>query len=102
MASQNRDEEPSLLLMLSNGFTNPAKRADRIYIQQLFLGVLKVNLSYVKGKRSVWETGRNVSMITKQLLEEVVKPFSTHHVSSEVFASWSQQTSNEDRHMEGK
>jgi hypothetical protein len=94
-------DEPSLASLLANGFSDESKKEKKVYIEQLFLGVIRVNISYVKGKRASWESTRHGGWIDKRI-EEIVKPFSSLHATSDVFAAWSRQTSDEDRRAEGK
>ena len=98
-------EEPSLLSLLMGGFSDEKKKAKKVYIEQLFLGVLRFNLSYIKGKRNVWE--RRLRTASTSLLSPMATVgealddfYPSHHRKSDVFASWSRQTSDEDQRAE--
>lgn len=81
----------------------------RVYIEHLFLGVVKFNISYLKGKKqnAAWEPGdivegiRSLPQVAVQGGERLKNIFAFHHEKSDVFLLWSQQTSDED-HREGK
>lgn len=103
--------EPGLfsLLMGENG----PGRESKVYIEQLFLGVVKVNLSYLKGKKQTWdytnqgswgEKGfddvRNLPHTAFSLGEKIINYTTHHHDKSDIFNSWCQQTYDEDRWAE--
>lgn len=95
-------DEPSLVSLVAVGFSDDSKKEKKVYIEQLFLGVIRVNLSYVKGKRAIWDsTSKSVGWMD-QRIEEIIQPLWGHHQPSDVFAAWSRQTSDEDRFAEGK
>lgn len=93
-------EEPDLCWLLENGF-NLSQESQRVYVEQLFLGVIKFNLSYVKGRRNAWDLSRRPAEFLYKQLEEAVQRFS-HHSASDMLATWSRKTSNEDKFEEGK
>lgn len=60
----------------------------RLYAEQVVLGALRVNLSYLKGKKQ--------STLLERLSDDV-QYFRFHHEKSDIFFSWSQRTFDEDR-----
>ena len=67
---------------------------NQIYIEQLFLGAIKVNLSYLKGSQTyeyLLASQRNL----EQTLTGLVAP--KLHEKCDVFTAWSQHTYDEDR-----
>jgi hypothetical protein len=103
-------DEPGLFSLLI-GESGPG-RESKVYIEQLFLGVVKVNLSYLKGKKQTWdytnqswgekglEGVRNLPQTALSLGEKIINNTTHHHDKSDVFSSWSQQTYDEDRWAE--
>jgi hypothetical protein len=100
--------EPGLLSLLIGDESGP-RRESKVYIEQLFLGVVKVNLSYLKGKKQVWEFANQgprgekglegVLALPKNALalgERAINYTLHHHDKSDVFIGWSQQTYAED------
>ena len=101
---------PSLFSMLEgtgNGDSPSAKT--KIYVEQLILGLVKVNLSYIKGKKHSWEQadeGARARGLKKQVKEipnlalATAGAAITNNLSrvdqSEVFFRWSQHTYDED------
>ena len=111
------DDENSPASLLSvlrgegEGGSSSTKR--RIYIEQLILGLVKVNLSYVKGKNKgqPWELSGEVPRAIKNLEVKELPHLAlaaggvqlgniVRADQSEVFAKWSQHTYDED-FMEG-
>jgi C2 domain len=109
----DESNEPTLYSMLTGEGRN-TKGETRVYIEQLFLGVVKFNLSYLKGKKEKegWkanETGwtdlamedaAKVALIATG--ETLIRTFSYYHEKSDIFTGWSQHTSHEDRVSEGR
>jgi hypothetical protein len=104
-------DEPGLFSLLI-GESGPG-RESKVYIEQLFLGVVKVNLSYLKGKKQTWdytnqgswgekglEDVRNLPQTALALGERIINYRTHHHDKSDVFNRWSQQTYDEDRWAE--
>jgi hypothetical protein len=96
-------DEPGLFSLLL-GESRPG-RENKVYIEQLFLGVVKVNLSYLKGKKQTWDfTNQNWGEKSLEgvlsLGEKIFNYTTHHHDKSDVFNSWSQQTYDEDRWAE--
>lgn len=89
-------EEPSLLTLLENHF-NDTSKSNKIYIEQLFLGVVRLNLSYVKGKKGTYDSPPLAEWLSKDISDHL----SYHRKGSAVFVDWSRQTSDEDRRAEG-
>ena len=91
--------EDSLISLLSEGH-DEMKGRQRVYIEQLFLGVVKFNLSYLKGTkdtRTVIEdqlgaVGSRVNDVGGRVFGMVLP--SSHHEESDVFSTWSQHTAN--------
>jgi hypothetical protein len=105
-------DEPSLVALLAGGFRDENGNGNKVYIEQLFLGVVKCNLSYTKGRgKRPTEGGRAVrgddpALFLRQVAvvggERLMENFSMYHRKSDVFASWSRQTSDEDRRAEDR
>ena len=89
-----RDPESSLLHILAGGFEE-IKGRQRVYIEQLFLGVVKFNLSYLKGTKETRVLDDPIGDLTGRLDLEKRK----RHVKADIFASWSQNT---EQHHGGK
>ena len=84
-----------------------AAKDKMVYIEQLFLGILKVNLSYLKGKKQTWELTSQGNWVIKRVdgshgLQNLAgssgqfagsSPF---HVDSEAMTRWSQHTSDDE------
>jgi hypothetical protein len=110
-SDMQESDEPGLFSLLI-GESGPG-RESKVYIEQLFLGIVKVNLSYLKGKKQTWdytnqnswgEKGfddvRNLPQTALALGEKIINYTTHHHDKSDVFNSWSQQTYDEDRWAE--
>lgn len=82
----------------------------KVYIEQLFLGVIKVNLSYLKGKKQAWELTSQGGFVEKKVrgsrafknVEVLVNSSSLFHGNSDALLSWAQHTSAEDFQTESK
>ena len=90
---------PSLLSILEGaGEEGSAAAKRKVYVEQLILGLVKVNLSYVKGKKQSWELTDEGAKAMKNL--EVKELLYLENVArndqSEVFVKWSQHTYDED------
>jgi hypothetical protein len=103
---------PSLFSMLEgtgDGDSPSAKM--KIYVEQLILGLVKVNLSYIKGKKHSWELadeGARARALKKHLdvkeipnlalatAGSVISNSLARAEQSEVFFRWSQHTYDED------
>lgn len=98
LLAEDSCDEPSLLSVVVEVTSN--EQADRrVYIQQLSLGVLKFNISYLKGKKeskisydlSEWTNGQSQDQISSSELAE-----------SDAFRRWSQNTSHDEFDFVGK
>jgi hypothetical protein len=100
------DDAPTLLSILEGegeGGSQASRR--KVYVEQLVLGLVKVNLSYVKGKKQSWElTDEGAKAMknleVKELPNLALAAGGVHQGNfaeqSEVFARWSQHTYDED------
>ena len=96
------------LLVSENG--NSSGGATRVYIEQLFLGIVKVNLSYLKGKKQAWELTNQGGFVEKKPrgrrafknTEVLVNSSSLFHGSSDALMNWAQHTSEDEDHVERK
>ena len=96
-------KNPALFAILqSAGNRGALSQKQKMYVEQLILGLVKINLSYVKGKKQnldATENGRNgiqnftVATGGGQIIERDV---GKKNDQSEVFTRWSQLTSDED------
>jgi hypothetical protein len=96
-------KNPALFAILqSAGNRGALSKKQKMYVEQLILGLVKINLSYVKGKKQnldVTENGRNaiqnftVATGGGQIIDRDV---GKKNGQSEVFTRWSQLTSDED------
>ena len=92
-------EGPTLWDLLTGEHSAEDATAGKVYVEQLVLGLLKVNLSYVKGKKQSWELTDKGDWVSKtadpgfqnpsQAVGEAGDP-------SEMFTRWSQHTYDED------
>lgn len=90
-------DSPSLFSMLTGENSEGDGGSGKVYVEQLVLGLLKVNLSYVKGKKQTWELTDKGDWVSKlsdpgfqsQTLGDDGDP-------SEMFTRWSQHTYDED------
>lgn len=78
------------LLSVVNDLNGSEKADRRVYVQQLFLGVLKFNLSYVKGKKDS-KTGKEKS---EWIISNAAA--GSEHADSDAFRRWSQNTSHDE------
>ena len=97
------DTNPSLYTVLeSSGNRGALSQKQKMYIEQLILGLVKINLSYVKGKKQIFdmtENGRNAIQnftIATASGQTTDKGVEKNNDQSEVFTRWSQLTSGED------
>lgn len=104
--------DPTLLSLLGGGGSASGGES-KVYIEQLFLGVVKVNLSYLKGKKQAWELTtqgdwvekrlegvRSLPKVAKAVGERILSHQTLHNEKSDTFIKWSQQTYDEDRWAE--
>lgn len=90
-------------LLLESDFHEGARKQSKMYIKQLYLGVVKINLSYLKGKTS--STLGRVNNRLSQLLtfaggEYLLDLLSFEKEKSNIFQSWQKHTFDEERHVE--
>ena len=102
--------EPTLAALLTENQStsyNPAEK--KVYVGQLLLGYMKINLSYLKGRRSNWERetglklgdqGPNVTGITIGARGMIVGRHKGDSLSP-VYIRWSERTQDEDLYTEG-
>ena len=92
--------ESTLMSLLSEG-NEEKKGRQRVYIEQLFLGVVKFNLSYLKGtKETRTAVQDHLGAIATRAQDTGGRVFgmvlpSSHHEKSGVFATWSQHTAHQ-------
>ena len=96
--------EPALEALLAenqDASYNPAEK--KVYVGQLLLGYMKINLSYLKGRRSNWEKetglGPNVTAITIGARGMIVGRHRGDSLSP-VYLRWSERTQDEDLYTE--
>jgi hypothetical protein len=106
----NNEEEhafgPSLLSILEGPGSGASGSKKKFYVEQLILGLVKINLSYIKGKKHSWEADQGALSIKNLEVTELpnlaaaksrnkansnVKPD-----QSDAFQRWSQHTYDED------
>jgi hypothetical protein len=100
---------PSLFSMLEGtGDGDSPSAKTKIYVEQLILGLVKVNLSYIKGKKHSWELadeGARARALKKHIgvnemalatAGAVISNTLARAEQSEVFFRWSQHTYDED------
>lgn len=107
MKSTSPIDDRSLHSLLATEVCEESSKQSKLYIRQLVLGVVKVNLSYLKGKKSLWEgqrLGRWVDKRFDQVLGVAGAEYMTDNFSasenSDLFLAWSQHTSEDERHSE--
>jgi hypothetical protein len=79
---------------------DPSAKKKKVYVEQLILGLVKINLSYVKGKRaSESSSNDNTNMNAIQDLHGEYKHLTLSDIKnadlSEVYLKWSQLTDDE-------
>jgi len=99
-------DAPSLLklLELDSHLIVRTRKQEKMYIKKFFLSDVKVNLSYLRGKKSMQE-GRGERRLD-QMLNSAVGDY--NHLEqlygdekySDMFQAWRQHTSDEERHAE--
>jgi hypothetical protein len=106
--SEDLADGPSLLSILEGGGEGePTALKTKIYVEQLILGLVKVNLSYIKGKKQSWElTDQGAKAIKNMEVKELPNlalaaggiqlGTPSRGDQSEVFTRWSQHTYDED------
>lgn len=97
------DTNPALYTILqSAGTQGVLSQKQKMYVEQLILGLVKINLSYVKGKKQSFGSAENggnaiqnftIATGTGQKLDAGNEKSSDQ---SEIFTRWSQLNSNED------
>jgi hypothetical protein len=103
---------PSLFSMLEGtGDGDSPSAKTKIYVEQLILGLVKVNLSYIKGKKHSWELadeGARARALKKHIEVKEIPTLALATAGalisntlgradqSEVFSRWSQHTYDED------
>jgi hypothetical protein len=109
-ASDSDDIEPVstlLSLLQGGGAGEPPSSRRKMYVEQLILGLVKVNLSYIKGKKQSWELTEKGARTMKNLevkeLPNLALTTGAVNVGSndrkdqsETFVRWSQHTYDED------
>ena len=89
-------DAPSLLSLLT-GETGGDGSSGKVYVEQLVLGLLKVNLSYVKGKKQNWELTETGDWVSKTFDPNYqAQTEGEDGDPSEMFTKWSQHTYDED------
>jgi hypothetical protein len=83
--------EPSSLLRMINEGTKSANTNAKLYVRELFLSGLKINLSYTKGRRQYSDLS---SIVWPKEDSDYVD--SAYRQPSEVFAAWSRNTTDEE------
>jgi hypothetical protein len=105
--------DPSLFSEVFELEDSSNEAAAKVYIEQLFLGIVRVNLSYLKGKKQTsWEVNakdlgfrgiealRALPQVALESGERLKRIFAFHHEKSDVLLGWCQQTSDDDRRVE--
>ncbi|GKY92544.1 hypothetical protein MPSEU_000224700 [Mayamaea pseudoterrestris] len=101
-----RDSSPEAIISLLHcGGDESLPNATKLYIEQLFLGVVKVNLSYLKGKKQAWELTSQGGFVEKKTrrrrayknTEVLVNSSSLFHDSSDALMSWAQHTADDEQ-----
>jgi hypothetical protein len=104
---------PTLSLLLDDDELADAENAKKVYIEQLFLGFIKVNLSYRKGKNASWDVNDSGGFVQKdksgavQTMTNITTNIrigpggkipgrESADSASPMFERWSEQTQDED------
>jgi hypothetical protein len=104
---------PTLSVLLEDDESADAESSRKVYIEQLLLGFVKVNLSYRKGKKATWDVTDSVGFVLKdkegavQSMTNITtnirinpggKIFRRESAdsASSMFERWSKQTQDED------
>jgi hypothetical protein len=99
-----RDQDsPGLISLLVGEHAEESSSSRKVYVEQLVLGLLKVNLSYVKGKKQTWELTDKGDWVSKTMdptIQALSQTFGGDGGEdgdpSEMFTRWSQHTYDED------
>lgn len=97
-------DTPTLQSLLETDFSERNKTQGKTYIKQLYLGAVKVNLSYSRGKKSASE-GQGEKRLGHQVInfaggEYMLEQLDFSRERSDVFQAWRQHTYDEERHAE--
>lgn len=100
----NANEEPSLLSLLVDELKDDITKERKVYIDQLFSGVVKLNLLYLKGKQISWDQtkqgkwaeGRLEKVLNMAGSEYLMKQLSLNRDESDIFMAWSRHTSEDE------
>ena len=107
------DTKPSLYITLQSiADRTETVEKRKMYVEHLILGLMKVNLSYVKGKKQNFELNNQGARALKNLEMKQLQSFAlaangiqfgsiSKTEQSEVFTKWSQLTYDDDDSMEG-
>jgi hypothetical protein len=100
--------EPSVLELAGIGVDEVAGKESRVYIRELFLSAVKVNLSLLKGKKSGWDDAghfvrvdNRMVRVLKQTEGEMREQLSLGPAEkSDAFVAWSQHITFDDQNIE--
>ena len=111
-ATEDEDKQIESLMSILEAEGEKASTKTKLYVEQLILGLVKVNLSYIKGKKQNWELTDQGARALKNLEMKELPHLAIQHAQmqidpssstdqSEVFLRWSQHTFDEDLVSQG-
>jgi hypothetical protein len=98
--NERRDSttEPSMFsYLIDQNFREKSEGRMKVYIKQLYLSMVKVNVSYLKGKKLPSELAGHKGLnavLHFPGTEYIMQQMMFHNQNSDVFLSWSQHTSD--------
>lgn len=101
MRAMSESDVPTLLSPLLDYHIEESRKDCRIYVKELFLGVIRVNLSYLKGKsREGGLVAKTVDQVLSLAGGEFLEHFFPQDEDSDAFLSWSQHTYDDERNAD--
>lgn len=101
--SRDAPADTNIDSLMRLGFHEESREQSKMYIKQLYLGVVKVNLSYLKGKKSSsegWGDSRIGQVLNFAGGEYLLDFLSFEREKSDVLQMWQKRTFDEERHAE--
>jgi hypothetical protein len=80
---------------------NNIDKKDKIYIRELVIGVIKVNISYLKGRRDGM-VDKPISKVLRAAGDELFQQFYYNEDNKDAFLAWSQSTTDDELFAQSK
>jgi C2 domain len=90
--------------LLSILMADPSKteKNNKIYIKELVIGVIKINISYLKGKTRDALVNMPADRLLRIASGELLQQFFYHDDKADVYLSWTQSTLDDERRVENE